>query len=55
MLREPGIAPNDDREHAVTVKPDGKMRTPEAQLRPFIDRFDPRENRVKIEIVHCPT
>ncbi len=30
----------------MTVKPDGRKRTPEAQLRSFIDRFDPKDQKL---------
>jgi hypothetical protein len=30
----------------VTVKPDSSKRTPEAQLRSFIDRFDPKDQKL---------
>jgi len=35
-----------DQEDAVTVKPDGTKRTPEAELRSLINRFDPKEQKV---------
>jgi len=35
-----------DQEDAVTVKPDSRKRTPEAQLRSFIDRFDPKVQKL---------
>ena len=40
-----GTAEN-DREDAVTVKRDDTKRTPEAELRSFLDRFDPKARKL---------
>ena len=44
-MKIPGqiIAPQED---AVTVKPDSKQPTPEAQLRSSLDRFDPKDQKL---------
>ena len=43
---DPGRNYTRDWEDAVTVKPDGKKLTPEAQLRSFIDKFDPKDQKL---------
>src|SRR5688572_29166965 len=45
-LGERGGTAGHDREDTMTVKPDSKKPTPEAQLRAYIDKLDPKNQKL---------